>query len=185
MSGEGYRVLLHARSRSHALRAKGFTWDQIADVLALDHEVSPLRLYRLAHGRTAADVVATVNDLDPAGTASFREARLYDFEAWPAAGRRPPARILATLARVYQTHAARLVTAEVLASYRASDRELIESADHRHEDANRLPVACPDPEGRVTIERSSHARSSGRTSGVRVRRPTARHRRRGGRRGTT
>ncbi|KAA9377641.1 hypothetical protein F5972_18685 [Microbispora cellulosiformans] len=98
MSGEGYRVLLRTRARSTQLRAKRFTWDQIADVLALDHNVSPLRLYRLAHGRTAAEVVSLVSDLGPAGTASVREARLYDFEAWPAGGRKPPVRIVQTVA---------------------------------------------------------------------------------------
>ncbi|MEW1837620.1 hypothetical protein AB0392_06665 [Nonomuraea angiospora] len=46
-------MLLRARSWSKHLREKNFTWDQIADVLALTHSVSPLRLYRLAHGRTA------------------------------------------------------------------------------------------------------------------------------------
>ncbi|GAA3616907.1 hypothetical protein GCM10022419_122820 [Nonomuraea rosea] len=88
MSGEGNRVLLRARAWSKRLRSKGFTWDQVAEVLALTHTVSPLRLYRPAHGRTAADVVSVVNDADPAGTASLRESRLYDFEAWP--GRGPP-----------------------------------------------------------------------------------------------
>ena len=103
MSGESYRALLQARSWSKRLREKGFTWDQIAEVLALTHEVSPLRLYRLAHGRTAADVVALVNDADPAGTAALRDSRLYDYEGWPQTGRRPPARLLATLAEIYQT----------------------------------------------------------------------------------
>ena len=83
MSGEGYRAPLQARSWSKRLREKGFTWDQIADVLALTHQVSPLWLYRLAHGRTAADVVAMVNDADPAGTAALRETRLYEFGSWP------------------------------------------------------------------------------------------------------
>ncbi|MEU8247447.1 hypothetical protein [Nonomuraea sp. NPDC048916] len=109
MSGEGYRVLLQARSWSRRLREKGFTWDQIADVLALTHQVSPLRLYRLAHGRTAANVVAMVNDADPAGTAALRESRLYEFESWPGAGRRPPARLLTVLAKMYETAAQSLV----------------------------------------------------------------------------
>ncbi|MER6830081.1 hypothetical protein ABT352_29130 [Streptosporangium sp. NPDC000563] len=58
MPGEGYRTLLDCRRRSRALRARSVTFDQIAHILALDHDVSPLRLYRYAHGRTAGDVVA-------------------------------------------------------------------------------------------------------------------------------
>ncbi|GGP83786.1 hypothetical protein [Streptosporangium pseudovulgare] len=139
MSGEGYRILLDCRRHSTALRARAFTYDQIADVLALDHPVSPLRLYRYAHGRTAADIVAAHNDLDPAGTACLREARLYDYESWPATGRRPPARTLAILARLYQTTARRLVTERVYATYRPRDRDLLDRADHRHLDTHHRP----------------------------------------------
>ncbi|GAA2847075.1 hypothetical protein GCM10010517_03960 [Streptosporangium fragile] len=141
MPGEGYRVLLDCRRRGKALRARSFTFDQIADVLALDHDVSPLRLYRYAHGRTAADVVAAHNDLDPAGTASLREARLYDYESWPATGRRPPARTVAILARLYQTTARRLLTDEAYASYNTAHRDLLDRADHRHLDPHQTPVA--------------------------------------------
>ncbi|MFG1750148.1 hypothetical protein [Streptosporangium sandarakinum] len=139
MTGEGYRTLLGCRRRSTALRARAFTYDQIADVLALDHDVSPLRLYRYAHGRTAADIVAAHNDLDPAGTACLREARLYDYESWPATGRRPPARTLAILARLYQTTARHLVTEKAYATYRPRDRDLLDRADHRHLDAHHRP----------------------------------------------
>ncbi|MBT2230446.1 hypothetical protein [Nonomuraea sp. NEAU-A123] len=152
MSGDGYRVLLQARSWSQHLRKKSFTWDQIADVLALTHQVSPLRLYRLAHGRTAADVVAMVNDADPAGTAALRESRLYDFESWPEAGRRPPVRLLTVLAKIYQTAARNLARAEDLVAYGAADRELIDGADFRDLDANRASGA------RVTMEVNAAAR---------------------------
>lgn len=138
MSGEGYRVLLRARSWSKRLREKGFTWDQIADVLELTHPVSPLRLFRLAHGRTAADVVAMVNDADSAGTACMREARLYDFEAWPKAGRRPSARLLIVLAEIYQTTARSLVCPEDWPCYAPGDRDVISGADFRDLDANRI-----------------------------------------------
>ncbi|GAA2880133.1 hypothetical protein GCM10010517_42640 [Streptosporangium fragile] len=134
MAAEGYRVLLECRRRSRALRAQSLTFDQIAGVFALDHAVSPLRLYRYAHGRTAADVVAAYNDLDPAGTATLRPARFYDYETWPQAGRRPGARAVALFARIYQTAARRLVTDEVYASYGARDRDLLDQADHRHLD---------------------------------------------------
>ncbi|MGV9329201.1 hypothetical protein [Streptosporangium sandarakinum] len=145
MSGEGYRILLDCRRRSTALRAHAFSYGQIADVLALDHDVSPLRLYRYAHGRTAADVVAAHNDLDPAGTACLREARLYGYESWPATGRRPPARTLAILARLYQTTARRLVTEEAYATYRARDRDLLDRADHRHLDPHEAPILSGVP----------------------------------------
>ncbi|MFI6450751.1 hypothetical protein ACIBF6_04295 [Streptosporangium amethystogenes] len=136
MPGEGYRILLRCRRRSEALRACRLTFDQIAGVFALDHQVSPLRLYRYAHGRTAGDVVAAYNDLDPAGTATLRAARFYDYEAWPQAGRRPGAGAVAIFARVYQTTARRLVADEVYASYGVRDRDLIDRTDHRHLDAH-------------------------------------------------
>ncbi|WP_329424574.1 hypothetical protein OG339_29650 [Streptosporangium sp. NBC_01495] len=136
MPGEGYRILLGCRRRSEALRACSLTFDQIAGVFALDHEVSPLRLYRYAHGRTAGEVVAAYNDLDPAGTATLRAPRFYDYEAWPQAGRRPSAGAVAIFARVYQTAARRLLTDEVYASYGVRDRDLLDQADHRHLDAN-------------------------------------------------
>ncbi|WP_327589062.1 hypothetical protein OHA25_20135 [Nonomuraea sp. NBC_00507] len=161
MSGEGRRVLLWARSWSKQLRAKGFTWDQIATVLELTHAASPLRLCRLAHGRTASDVVAMVNDADPAGTASLREARLYDFEAWPETGRRPPARLLVMLAEVYQTAARSLISDEVFGSYRSADRELIDRADFRDRDANRPPSL--KTASRVTIEASAAAAPADRS----------------------
>jgi len=162
MSGEGYRVLLRARSWSERLRAKGFTWEQVADVLALVHDVSPLRLYRLAHGRTARDVVALANDADPAGTASLRESRLYDFEAGPGAGRRPPARLLVVLARIYQTTARSLVSGDDLASYRSADRDLIDGADFRAMDVNRPP--SPDHEHRATMEETAEVRPVDKTT---------------------
>ncbi|MFC4013504.1 hypothetical protein ACFOY2_40190 [Nonomuraea purpurea] len=151
MSGEGKRALSLSRSWSNRLREKGFTWDQIADVLSLTHDVSPLRRYRLAHDRTAAEVVSMVNDADPAGTACMREARLYDFETWPQAGRRPSARLLAMLAKIYQTAAAHLVTDDVLSTYNGVDRDEIDGADFRDLDANR------PREARVTMEPSAAA----------------------------
>jgi hypothetical protein len=150
MSGEGYRALLQARRWSGRLREKGFTWDQIAEAFALTHDVSPLRLYRLAHGRTGADVAALINDADPAGTAALRDSRLYDYEGWPQTGRRPPAPLLATLAEIYQTSARNLVHSATLATYKGVDRELIDRADFRHADTNR--TATP---GRVTMDESA------------------------------
>ncbi|MFC4590522.1 hypothetical protein ACFO8L_30810 [Sphaerisporangium corydalis] len=131
---EGHRILVVCRRRGAALRAKGFTFEQIADVMSLDLDDSPLLLHRYAHGLTAAQVVAVFNDLDPAGTASMRTARLYDLEGWPQGRRRPSPRVLDLLARIYQTTARRLVTDTTYATYGPYDRELIDATDHRHLD---------------------------------------------------
>ncbi|MEV7007739.1 hypothetical protein [Streptosporangium sp. NPDC051022] len=166
MSGEGYRILLDCRRRGGALRARSFTFDQIADVLALDHEVSPLRLYRYAHGRTASDVVTAYNDLDSAGTASLREARLYDYEAWPNGGRRPAARAIAIFARIYRTTARRLLPQDAYASYGACDRDLLDRADHRHLDPHQRlrPPVPPAPREEVLPARTLAPAPQGRDS---------------------
>ncbi|MEV6987216.1 hypothetical protein AB0M95_38980 [Sphaerisporangium sp. NPDC051017] len=169
---EGHRVLLACRRRSEALRGKGFTFEQIADVLALDLDDSPLLLHRYAHGLTAAQVVAAFNDLDPAGSASMRTARLYDLESWPQGRRRPSPRVLDLLARIYQTTARRLVTDETYGTYGGEDRELIDAADYRHLDPFqrvRLTAAAPEI-SHASMESTAGAwpvRTSVATSGVR------------------
>jgi hypothetical protein len=155
---EGYRILLRCRSWSDALRAKRFTWDQIAEVVALVERAGPLRRYRLAHGRTSTDVVNAVNDLDPAGTASLRESRLFDFEAWPGGGRRPTTRVLVALARIYQTRARNLVSEEVYATYSAYDRDLIDRADFRHLDVFQPVAACSVPRQRASMDEGEPVR---------------------------
>lgn len=96
-------------------------------------------------------MVAACNDLDPAGTATLRAARFYDYEAWPQAGRRPGAGTIAIFARIYQTTARRLVTDEVYASCGIRDLDLIDQTDHRHLDAHyrrEVPApAVPGPKG--------------------------------------
>ncbi|MEU9890220.1 hypothetical protein [Sphaerisporangium sp. NPDC051011] len=144
---EGHRVLLACRRRSEVLRGRGFTFEQIADVLALDLDDSPLLLHRYAHGLTAAQVVAAFNDLDPAGSASMRTARLYDLEGWPESRRRPSPRVLDLLAQIYQTTARRLVTDQTYSSYDARDRELIDAVDYRHLDpCQRIHLMAAAPE---------------------------------------
>jgi hypothetical protein len=130
ISGEGILILLECRRRSEALRAKGYGFDQIADVFSVYHDVSWLRLYRYAYGLTAAEAVAQYNDMDPAGTAALRESRLYEFEYWPQRGIRPTARTIALFAQVYRTAARRLVSDEVYASYGVRNRDLIDRTDH-------------------------------------------------------
>ncbi|MEV6987219.1 hypothetical protein AB0M95_38995 [Sphaerisporangium sp. NPDC051017] len=87
------------------------------------------------------------NELDPAGSASMRTARLYDLEGWPQGRRRPSPRVLDLLARIYQTTARRLVTDETYSTYGSEDRELIDAVDHRHLDPFqrvRLTAAAPE-----------------------------------------
>ncbi|MFC4535566.1 hypothetical protein [Sphaerisporangium dianthi] len=143
MSGEGVHTLLECRRRSEALRAMGYTFDQIAEVFSVCHDVSPLRLYRYAYGLTAAEAAARYNDLDPAGTAALRESRLYEFEHWPQRGMRPTARTIALFAHVYSTAARRLVGDQVYASYSVRDRDLIDRTDHRSSHAPQRPSAVP------------------------------------------
>ncbi|MEV7971050.1 hypothetical protein AB0O34_34410 [Sphaerisporangium sp. NPDC088356] len=152
MSGEGIHILLECRRRGEALRAMGYTHDQIADLFSVCHDVSPLRLYRYAYGLTAAEAAARYNDLDPAGTAALRESRLYEFEHWPQRGMRPTARTIALFAHVYRTTARRLVGDRVYASYSVRDRDLIDRTDHRSsltpQRSSAVPAAVP---GHVTM----------------------------------
>ncbi|MEV0238054.1 hypothetical protein [Nonomuraea sp. NPDC050786] len=125
MSGKGYQTLLECRRRGRLLRERGFTIDQIAIVLSLDHQVSPLRLYRYAAGLTASQTISAYATLDPRRAAGLREARLYEYENWPDAGRRPPAHALYLLGRIYGTGPERLVPPSVLATYSAYDRQIL------------------------------------------------------------
>ncbi|WP_219501820.1 hypothetical protein [Nonomuraea ceibae] len=125
MSGTGYQTLLDCRRRSRYLRQHGFTTDQIAVILGLDHPATPLHLYRYTAGLTAAQVVETFHRLAGTTGAGLREARLYDYENWPQAGRRPSVFTLRLLARIYATQPVKLLTAEVLAGYPARDRRAL------------------------------------------------------------
>lgn len=130
VSGKGYQTLLDCRRRGRLLREHGFTTDQIAIIISLDHPATPLRLYRYAAGLTATQVVTAYAHLDPSGNGSLRESRLYDYETWPETGRRPSPFALALLARIYDTVPARLLTPEALASYPIRDQHHLR---HRHE----------------------------------------------------
>ncbi|MFI9552706.1 hypothetical protein [Nonomuraea endophytica] len=80
MSGTGYQTLLDCRRRSRYLRRHGFTTDQIALILALDHPATPLRLHRYAAGLTAAQTIEAFHRLAGTTGAGLRESRLYDYE---------------------------------------------------------------------------------------------------------
>ena len=125
MPGNSYQTLLECRRRGFLLRGHGFTVDQIAIVLSLDHDVTPLRLYRYAAGLTAAQVVAALRTSDPSEAGALRESRLYDYESWPQTGRRPPAHTLRLLARLYGTSPARLVTADAHTTYPRREQDLL------------------------------------------------------------
>jgi tetratricopeptide (TPR) repeat protein len=151
-----------SRDRAMKLRDKGFSWAQIVDVMALDHQASPLRLYRLAHRRSASDVVDEFNQMDPAGNATLRVQRLYDHEMWPEGGRRPTVRVLLALARIYQTAARRLVTDDTYASYTVGDRAEIDATDFRGLDPHHprqsalLALSDGSPTGPVVSPPDSH-----------------------------
>ncbi|KAA9375963.1 hypothetical protein F5972_24905 [Microbispora cellulosiformans] len=125
MSGKGYQTLLECRRRGFHLRGHGFSVDQIAVVLSLDHDVAPLRLYRYAAGLTAAQALAAFNALEGTGAAPLRESRLYEYESWPESGRRPPARVVRLLAQIYDTRPTQLLSPETQATYSREDRELL------------------------------------------------------------
>lgn len=125
MSGTGYQTLLDCRSRSRYLRQHGFTTDQIAVILALDHPATPLRLHRYAAGLTAAQTVDAFHRLADTTGAGLRESRLYDYENWPQAGRRPSVYTLGLLGRIYGTQPSRLLTPPMLATYSLRDQQLL------------------------------------------------------------
>ncbi|MEV4800772.1 hypothetical protein AB0K18_12230 [Nonomuraea sp. NPDC049421] len=122
MSDSGYQRLLDCRRRSRYLREHGFTTDQIAVILGLDHPATPLRLYRYAIGLTAAQTVDAFHRLSGTDGAGLRESRLYDYEIWPRAGRRPSVYTLCLLARIYGTCPVNLIPADVLATYSQRDQ---------------------------------------------------------------
>ncbi|MFK4043189.1 hypothetical protein ACI2LC_45955 [Nonomuraea wenchangensis] len=125
MSGTGYQTLLDCRRRSRFLRQHGFTTDQIAVILALDHPATPLRLYRYATGLTATQTVDAFHRLAGTNGAGLRESRLYDYENWPRTGRRPSIFTLRLLARIYDTHPVRLLPVDALATYLKRDQRSI------------------------------------------------------------
>jgi hypothetical protein len=159
MTAEGNRLFQTCRAWSRALRAAHLTWEQIATVLSLAHPGhTPLQLHRLAHGRSAADITGTYNSLDPAGTACLHVCRLYDWEAWPAKGRRPTPATLITLARIYQTTASNLITQQVVATYRPHDRNLLETTDFRHLDPFYRAPSSPNRPPSASMKASVPAR---------------------------
>ncbi|MEV0621726.1 hypothetical protein AB0I81_50955 [Nonomuraea sp. NPDC050404] len=129
MSATGYQTLLDCRRRSRYLRQHGFTIDEIAVILVLDHPATPLRLYRHAAGLTAAQVVNVFHRLADTAGAGLRESRLFDYENWPKAGRRPSPYTLHLLARIYGTQPSCLLTPAMLATYAPRDQYALRRTD--------------------------------------------------------
>ncbi|MEU6718664.1 hypothetical protein ABZ897_44980 [Nonomuraea sp. NPDC046802] len=148
MSGTGYQTLLDCRRRSRYLRQHGFTIDQIAIILRLDHPATPLRLYRYAAGLTAAQTIEVFHQLAGTIGAGLRESRLYGYENWPQSGRRPSVSTLCLLARIYGTRPAHLLTAEMLAAYAGHDQRILHEEGesrpgHRQTSTNRRSSTGP------------------------------------------
>ncbi|MFB4285004.1 hypothetical protein ACBJ59_57740 [Nonomuraea sp. MTCD27] len=129
MTSTGYQTLLDCRRRSRYLRQHGFTIDQIATILALDHPATPLRLYRHAAGLTAGQTVNAFHRLADTTSPGLRESRLYDHETWPETGRRPSVHTLRLLARIYGTQPAHLLTPAMLATYTPHDQHTLRRGD--------------------------------------------------------
>lgn len=128
--------------RSYALRQRGYTWDQIADVWEADYpNVGPRKAMRWAHNFSHQEVAEAWNRLDP-GEPTMTKSRIYEFEVWPRkSGRRPSVSSLRTLARIYQTSARRLLTNDEFAQYDKRAQCEIEQISYRSEsDARRVEV---------------------------------------------
>ncbi|MEZ0075356.1 hypothetical protein [Planotetraspora sp. GP83] len=148
--------------RSQQLRARGLTWDQIAAVWETDcPEIGPRVALRWAHNLSHQEVADHWNALD-IGEPTMVKARIYQFEHWPAKGRRPSLSALHTLARIYQVHAHRLLSDTEYALYSSQDRQEIDRIDYRRLDENfrdNVPASCQVPQFPGTAEVSHPATS--------------------------
>lgn len=129
--------------RSRELRARGFTWDQIAAVWEADRpESGPRVAFRLAHGLSLQGAADRWNAL-AAGEPTMTKSRIYELEQWPRRGRRPSLANLRMLAQMYQTTARRLLSDAEFALY-PDYREELDSIDYRHLDENFISVTAQD-----------------------------------------
>ncbi|XVQ89173.1 hypothetical protein ACQP2K_17685 [Microbispora siamensis] len=148
--------------RSQQLRARGLTWDQIAAVWETDRpEIGPRVALRWAHNLSHQEVADRWNSLD-LGEPTMVKARIYQFEHWPAKGRRPSLSALHTLARIYQVHARRLLNDIEYALYGSQDRQEIDRIDYRRLDENvhgTVLASCEVPQFPGTAEVSHPATS--------------------------
>ncbi|MEV8630770.1 tetratricopeptide repeat protein [Streptosporangium sp. NPDC051023] len=154
--------------RSQRLRARGLTWEQIAVVWEIDHpEISPRIALRWAHNLSHQEVADRWNALD-VGESTMVKARIYQFEHWPAKGRRPSVAALHALARIYQVTARRLLTDAEYALYNVSDQHEISQIDYTRADPNSSAHVVPG--GSPTFPGTSEV-GSPTLSRVRDRRP--------------
>jgi hypothetical protein len=127
--------------RTHRLRERGLTWEQIADVWETDYpEISPRVAFRWAHNLTHQDVAERWNVLDP-GEPTMTKSRIYEFEVWPQKGRRPGTHTLRILARIYQTTARRLLSEDEYCRYEYTVRAEIDVINHRNLDENQYQAS--------------------------------------------
>lgn len=107
----------HRTRRSHLLRQRGLSWEQIADMWEVDYpEVNPRIAFRWAHELTHQEVAERWNSLDP-GEPTMSGSRIREFEVWPKRGRAPSPQALMMLAQIYGTTAHRLLNDKEYALY--------------------------------------------------------------------
>jgi tetratricopeptide (TPR) repeat protein len=114
-----------------ALRADGWTWEDVAQEFREHERCTPLLALRWAHGKSqqmTADAYNALLTADPNDRpVNFRT--IHRWEQWPHGGTEPPLAALNRLARVYQVRAAFLFDAE----------------DYRHLDEAYQPRPGGDP----------------------------------------
>jgi hypothetical protein len=138
--------------RTHRLRERGLTWEQIADVWEKDYfDINPRIAFRWAHNMSHQEVAERWNSLD-VGEPTMTKSRIYEFEAWPHKGRRrPTSHNLNILARIYQTTARRLLADSEYALYPGSSRTEINKIDHRRQDENYRTEIHTDDESALSL----------------------------------
>jgi hypothetical protein len=145
--------------RSHRLRSRGLTWEEIAAVWEADFGVGPRLALRWAHNLSHQKVADRWNELACAADRepTMVKARVFQFEHWHPGkgGRRPSVANLDMLARIYQTIGRRLLSDEEYVVYDPSSREAIDRIDHRRLDTNARPDATPIPLSARTSDRQA------------------------------
>src|SRR5262245_15354364 len=126
-----------------ALRADGWTWEEVAAEFQRQERCSPLAALRLARGLSQNDVALAYNTLltaDPDDTPiDFR--RVSRWELWPKARSTPPLEAFNRLAEVFQVRAA----------------FLFEGADYRHLDP---AYQQPDPDSPLLTDALARSTTS-------------------------
>jgi hypothetical protein len=113
---EGHRVVRSARTyqqEAEQLRARGWTYRQIAVEWRSRYGFNTRVAYRLAHGMTQADVARRWNDEWPDLDAPKTAKQISYWEIWPRSGGRTPSMdTLNKLAYLYRCSAGELLDGE-------------------------------------------------------------------------